>query len=42
MRLQVLAEGKRRLLRVHHGADLDTGLGALDATFDERFAGEAR
>jgi hypothetical protein len=40
--LQVLAERKRRLLRVHLGADLDAGLGTLDAAFDELFSGEAR
>jgi transaldolase / glucose-6-phosphate isomerase len=40
--LQVLAERKRRLLRVHLGADLDAGLGALDSAFDELFAGETR
>jgi transaldolase / glucose-6-phosphate isomerase len=40
--LQVLAERKRRLLRLHLGADLDTGLGMLDAAFDELFPGQAR
>jgi transaldolase / glucose-6-phosphate isomerase len=40
--LQVLAERKRRLLRAHLGADLDAGLDALDAAFDELFVGEAR
>ena len=40
--LQVLAERKRRLLRLHLGADLDTGLGMVDAAFDELFSGQAR
>lgn len=40
--LQVLADRKRRLLRVHLGADLDAGLGTLDAAFDQLFPGEAR
>ena len=40
--LQVLAERKRRLLRLHLGADLDAGLATLDAAFDELFPGEAR
>ena len=35
-------ERKRRLLRLHLGADLDAGLATLDAAFDELFPGEAR
>ena len=39
---QVLAERKRRLLRLHLGANLDAGLATLDAAFDALFSGEAR
>jgi transaldolase/glucose-6-phosphate isomerase len=40
--LQVLAQRKRRLLRVHLGADLDVGLGALQAAFDQIFPDSTR